>query len=115
MPNAADLIALAVDKNPVDFADTFNDIIRDKAVAALENKKIEIAQSIYGAPEDEVEGSDVDEDDVGDDEFEDEVDLDQDDDEDDVDWDDDIIDIDDIDIDDIDLDDIDLDDLEDEE
>lgn len=111
MPEVADLIALAVDKNPVDFADTFNDIIRDKAMTALENKRIEIAQSIYGDPEDST--VDDNDDDVGDDEFDSDEELDADVDDEDIDWDDE--DLDDLDIDDIDLDDLDLDDLEDDE
>lgn len=107
MPEVVDLVALAVDKNPVDFADTFNDIIRDKAMSALENKRIEIAQSIYGEPEDIAAD---DNDDVGDDEFDSDEEYDSDLDDEDVDWDDD--DLDDLDIDDIDLDDLDLEDDE---
>jgi len=99
MPEVNDLIGLALDKNPVDFTAAVDEILRSKAMDALEAKKIELAQSIYGTPED-------------DDTFEDEVQAYDDEDENfDI---DDIDDLDDEEIDfDIDLDDIDLDDLED--
>jgi len=60
MPDTTDLLGLAIDKNPVDFADAFDAILRDKAITALENKKIELAQSIYGEPEDTDDLDDVD-------------------------------------------------------
>jgi hypothetical protein len=91
MPDTTDLLGLAIDKNPVDFADTFDAILRDKAITALENKKIELAQSIYGDPEDT-----------------DDLDLD------DVDFDEDDLDDLDLDLDDLDLDDLDLGSDEDE-
>jgi len=87
MPDTTDLLSLAIDKNPVDFASAFDEILRGKAIAALENKKIELAQDIYGEAEDP------------DSEF-------------DIDFDDDLDDLD-IDLDDVDLDDLDLD-LDDE-
>lgn len=100
MPEVNDLIGLALDKNPVDFTAAVDEILRSKAMDAIEAKKIELAQSIYGTPEDDDET------------FEDEVQA-YDDDDDNFDVDD-IDDLDDEDIDfDIDLDDIDLDDLED--
>lgn len=86
MPDTTDLLGLAIDKNPVDFADAFDAILRDKAMEALENKKIELAQSIYGDAED------TDTDDV---DFE-------------TDFDDDLEDLD-LDLDDLDLDGLDLD------
>lgn len=102
MPETTDLLGFAIDKNPVDFADAFNQLVQQKSMAALENKRIELAQSIYGSPEDE---------DVGEDEFE----FDEDDVED-VDADEEEFaddDLEDIDFDDLDLDDIDLDNLDD--
>lgn len=60
MPTTADLIGLAIDKNPVDFASTFDEIIKQKQEAALEAKKIEMAQSIYGEPEDDLDDDDFD-------------------------------------------------------
>jgi len=86
MPDTTDLLGLAIDKNPVDFASAFDTILRDKAITALENKKIELAQSIYGDPEDTDDTVDID----------------------DVDFDDDDLDDLDLDLDDLDLDDLDL-------
>jgi hypothetical protein len=82
MTDTTDLIGLAINKNPVDFADTLDTLLRQKAVDVIANKKIELAQGIYdeGQPED----TDVDDDDSD-------------------------VDIDDLDLDDIDLD---LDDLD---
>lgn len=102
MTDVADLIGFAIDKNPVDFASSFEQIVREKAVAAIENKKIELAQSLYGGEETDFEDEDDDIEDIDDDA-----------DEDDDDSDDLEIDDDDLDLDDLDLDDLDLDDLED--
>jgi hypothetical protein len=98
MPTTTDLIGLAIEKNPVEFASAFDDILRQKQEAALEATKIELAKSVYGN-EEPIE-----------DENEDEVDFDSDETADDTTYDDDL----DIDLEDLDLDDLDLDlDLED--
>lgn len=52
-----DLLQAAIDKVPTDFADQFNTIIGERISAALEDKKIEFAQAVYG---DEDEGEDAD-------------------------------------------------------
>lgn len=64
MPTTTDLLGLAIDKNPVDFADQFNQIMMAKAADAVEVKRIELAQSIYG---DEASDEDFDADDNADD------------------------------------------------
>lgn len=91
MSDVNDLLGFAVDKNPVDFANAFNDILQQKTAAALEARRVELAQSVYTASEDEND----DPDDVGEDEFEY--------------TDDDFEDMDDTELDDLDLDDLDLD------
>lgn len=54
MPTTTDLIGLALDKNPVEFATAFDDLLRQKQEAALEARKEEIAKGLYGdAVEDE--------------------------------------------------------------
>lgn len=60
MTDTTNLIGLAINKNPVDFADTLDTLLRQKAVDVIANKKIELAQGIYdeGQPED----TDVDDD-----------------------------------------------------
>lgn len=88
MPETNELLGLAIDKNPVDFADAFDKIMREKAMASLEAKRIELAQSVYGSEED------IDDEDIGDEDLD--------------------IDIDDLDLDDIDLDLEDLADLDNE-
>jgi hypothetical protein len=52
MPDVTDLLGFAIDKNPTDFASAVDDILRSKAAIALENKKTELAQSVYGSDED---------------------------------------------------------------
>jgi hypothetical protein len=105
MPTTTDLIGLAIDKNPVDFASTFAEIIQQKQADALEAKKIELAQSVYGSPEDT--DDDVDFDDVDFDTEDDEYDENGDD-----------ADLEDLDLDDLDLDledlDLDLEDITDD-
>lgn len=91
MPTTTDLIGLAIDKNPVDFASVFDEIIQQKQADALEAKKIELAQNVYGSPEDIDSDDDIDFD------------------EDDFDTEDNDYDADDEDLEDLDLDDLDLD------
>lgn len=106
MPTTTDLIGLAIDKNPVDFASTFAEIIQQKQEDALAAKKIELAQSIYGSPEDTDDDLDFDEDDFDteDDDYDDDAGEDED--------------LEDLDLDDLDLDlddlDLDLEDITDD-
>ena len=81
MTDTTNLIGLAIDKNPVDFADAVDTILRSKAAEALEAKKIELAQSIYGGSETEdVDDGISDDDDIDfDDLYLDDIDLDLDD------------------------------------
>lgn len=46
------LIGHAIDKNPVEFADAFKDIIMQKAAEAIDAKRVELAQSVYGSEAD---------------------------------------------------------------
>lgn len=100
MADTTDLLGHAFEKNPVDFADTFNQLMQQKAQDAVEAHRITLAQSIHGGEGVDLEADDeFDGDDVGDDEFEfsdDEL--------------EDLDDEDDLDLDDLDLDDLDLDD-----
>jgi len=83
MTDTTDLIGQAIDRSPIDFADTLDTLLRQKAIDALADKKVELANSIYGeTPEEDTDFDD-----------------------------DDYVDIDDLDLDDIDLDldDLDLD------
>lgn len=96
MPDTSDLLNHVVDASPVDFADTFNQLMSQKAAAAIEAHREYLAQSIYSSAEDEDQDPEDDddvEDTEEDEEFEDE------------DFD--------LDLDELDLDDEDLDDLDD--
>ena len=93
MSDVNDLLGLAIEKNPVDFADTFNNLIQQKQAEALEARREEIAQSMY-TPAFEADGEEIETDDF--DDVADDIDLDDDA-------------FDDIDLDDLDIEDLDLD------
>ena len=85
MPNTTELLGLAIDKNPVDFADALNNIMMQKAAEAIDARQVELAQSIYGTAEEPEEDEfedfdvdDIDDEDASDEDFED-IDLDLDD------------------------------------
>jgi hypothetical protein len=46
--DTTDLIVSAVEQKPLDFESAFGNLIVDKLHTAIENKKIEIAQQMYG-------------------------------------------------------------------
>jgi hypothetical protein len=70
MSDTTDLLNHAFEKNPVDFASTFNQIVQQKAQEAIEAHRITLAQSIYGDEDADIEDVDIaDEDDLGEDEF----------------------------------------------
>lgn len=74
MSNVKELLNFAINKKPTEFADAFEDLISEKMAAALENRKIELAQNLYNentSPEDEDEDYDYDDyDDNWDEDFE---------------------------------------------
>jgi len=43
-----DLISNAVDLKPLEFADAFNNLILDRLHTVIDNKKMEVAQQLYG-------------------------------------------------------------------
>jgi hypothetical protein len=43
-----DLVTAAVEQKPLDFETAFDNLIVDRIRSAVENKKIEIAQQMYG-------------------------------------------------------------------
>ena len=55
MAKITDLISAAINKSPLDFAEAAASILQDKAVSALADRKIEIAQSLY-----QTESNDID-------------------------------------------------------
>jgi hypothetical protein len=42
-----DLITTSAEQKPLDFQDVFNDLIVDKIQAAVDNRKLELAQSMF--------------------------------------------------------------------
>lgn len=58
-----DLLSNAVTQKPLEFADTFNNLILDRLHTVIDNKKMEVARQLYGyereaAPETEEESED---------------------------------------------------------
>ena len=51
-----DLIANAYDQKPLEFETTFNLLIADKLVQAINDKKLEVAQSMFTTREEEEDG-----------------------------------------------------------
>jgi len=49
-PRIADLIAYALDAKPLEFQNTFNDIVTDRLVQAVSDQKTEIAATIFDDP-----------------------------------------------------------------
>lgn len=46
-----DLINFSSKQKPIEFEATFKELIQDRVASAIENKKIEIAKTMYSAPE----------------------------------------------------------------
>ena len=86
MPTVDELINFAIGQQPTKFASAFDDIMGEKATAAINDMRDNVAQGIY-ASEDDLDADDLDgveteddiDDDIDDDEFDDVDDLDLDD------------------------------------
>jgi hypothetical protein len=50
-----DLISTAASQKPIEFEQAFNDLIVDRLQAAINDKKIQVAQQMYGYNADEPE------------------------------------------------------------
>lgn len=61
MTDITDLVAAVVNKDPLAFSDAFGDIMSQKALASLDDTRLEVARSIYGTSA-EVDGADDDQD-----------------------------------------------------
>jgi len=46
--DVSDLVVSALEQRPLDFENAFNDLIIDRLQAAIQDKKIAIAQQMYG-------------------------------------------------------------------
>ena len=47
-----DLVSLAYDQKPVDFQQAFDTLVKDRLADAIADKKTEISQSVFSAPND---------------------------------------------------------------
>jgi hypothetical protein len=58
-----DLVVSAIEQKPLDFESAFNDLIVDRIRGAVEQKKIDIAQQMYGyEPEEQYDDAETEED-----------------------------------------------------
>lgn len=48
-----DLISLSYEQKPIDFEQAFQSLITDRVASAVENRKTEIAQTMFGGPDPE--------------------------------------------------------------
>lgn len=58
----ADLLQHSIEQQPLEFENTFNNMMLDRLNAAIETRKNEIAQTMFGQPDDPEEFDDEDED-----------------------------------------------------
>jgi hypothetical protein len=66
-----DLISLSYDQKPVEFQDAFNSLIGDKIAQAVQDKKMELAQSVFNPAGPDDHGDDDDDNAEVEDEFDD--------------------------------------------
>lgn len=94
MADIDDLINFSMNQQPTKFASAFDEIMGQKAIAAIDDMKISVAQGMFGTEEDVEDEDDFD---LDNDDLDIDDDLDLDDDED-IDWDDEDFDLDDEDL-----------------
>ena len=65
----SDLVSLSYEQKPIEFQNSFDSLIKDRIADAIDDKKLEIAQTVFSGPD---AAEDDDDENV---EFEDELDL----------------------------------------
>lgn len=59
MTKPSDLILYSLEQKPIEFGDAFNTLIKDRLEVAVNNKKLELAKTLFDEPvEDEEENED---------------------------------------------------------
>lgn len=48
MADISDLVKFTIEKNPVDFESTLNDMLSQRAIDAIDSLRIDVAKQIYG-------------------------------------------------------------------
>lgn len=61
MTDTTELVRLTLDKNPIEFQNKLETMLGQRAMDALEAKRVEVAQSIYADPDDSADDDDQDE------------------------------------------------------
>lgn len=50
-----DLVRFSLDQKPIEFEDAFKSIITDRIASAIDDKKLEMAKTIFNSPEQDTE------------------------------------------------------------
>lgn len=50
--NVSDLVVSAIDQKPIEFENAFNSIITDRIATAVNDRKIEVSNSMFGGQQD---------------------------------------------------------------
>ena len=56
--DVSDLVISAMEERPLDFENAFNDLIVDRIASAIHDKKVAIAQQMYGYTQNDAETED---------------------------------------------------------
>jgi uncharacterized protein YjaG (DUF416 family) len=59
MPSTIDMVNYCLDRDAVNASDTLSSLLGPRLVDAIQAKKVEVAQSIYGTPTQDAEMADV--------------------------------------------------------
>jgi hypothetical protein len=59
--DVSDLVISAMEERPLDFENAFNDLIIDRISSAIHDKKVQIAQQMYGYNDDDADTDDYEE------------------------------------------------------
>lgn len=55
MADINDLLSAASESDPLEFGSKFDELMRERSVAAVEARKLELAKAIYGSSDDDIE------------------------------------------------------------
>lgn len=50
--NVSDLVVSAIDQKPIEFENAFNSIVTDRIATAVNDRKIEVSNSMFGGQQD---------------------------------------------------------------
>ena len=54
----SDLVSLSYEQKPIEFQNSFDSLIKDRIADAIDDKKLEIAQTVFSGPDDAEDNDD---------------------------------------------------------